>query len=79
MTLDLLTLKETVVAAVAFCSLLTTGSVLIGTWFLIRYRIGVLEKIVIGNGKSGLIDHFEELKIECARNHGRHYVPVRGD
>jgi hypothetical protein len=69
MSPELAGIKEFVIIAVALSTLISVGATLIGTWALLKYRLGVMERILFGNGKPGLIREFENLLRDCATRH----------
>ena len=69
---DLSSLKDFIVVVGAVFAFATSGCTIICTYAITRFQVAQLAKAVFGNGKAGLVEIVEEMRIACARNHSGH-------
>lgn len=41
------------------------------TYAVLRWRVQSVEHALFGNGKPGLIEEFNRMRLECAKQHGK--------
>lgn len=74
---DLASLKDFIVIVGALFAVLTSVCTIVCTYAITNFKVAQLNKVVFGNGKAGLVEIVEEMRIHCAQMHGVEVAEAR--